>query len=106
MVMADPEQALIEAIRTIGREHRPASMSVLLESMTCACGVESSEPDGLERHRAELILAAVDADRASIQAETLRKAAEDLPPFRDIVRRDHVHRWLRDRAARIEEPTP
>jgi hypothetical protein len=57
-MMADPDEALIEAIRAIGREHRPSVVDAIRHALVCACGVKSTEPDGLERHRAELIHAA------------------------------------------------
>jgi hypothetical protein len=54
--------------------------------------------------------AAVDADRASIQAETLREAARDVPLFEFMLVMDEaaevapgqIGAWLRARADRIE----
>jgi predicted transcriptional regulator len=49
------------------------------------------------------------ADRAeeklrAVEARTLRRAADDLPTFLDIVRQDHVRKWLLDRANTLASP--
>jgi hypothetical protein len=71
MVVADPDEALIEAIRAIGREHRPSVVDAIRNALVCACGVKSTEPDGLERHRAELIHAAM-VEHLGLAEETAR----------------------------------
>ena len=57
---AKADQSVIAAVRTIGAQHRPVSISVVRDSITCACGHESTNTDGLEEHRATLIAEAVD----------------------------------------------
>lgn len=72
MLAEETREEAIEAIRHIGREHRPASVDPLAESLTCACGHTSIEYDGLEKHRAELILAALRLNLPSHQDLTHR----------------------------------
>ncbi|MGV8847102.1 hypothetical protein [Tessaracoccus sp.] len=56
--MTDRERVR-DAIQLIGRTHRPAVINVVDNSMTCACGVVSTALDGLEGHRADVILTAI-----------------------------------------------
>ena len=55
-------------VRAIGREHRPARIDVVRDVAICACGVESSNHDGLEEHRAELIVSALTTPAAMLDA--------------------------------------
>lgn len=50
---------MVSTIRAIGRDHRPLSVSVERDTLTCACGYESSNYDGLEEHRAQMIVEAL-----------------------------------------------
>ena len=84
---------VVEAVRAVGREHRPKAVRFSPDALVCACGVESANPDGLEAHRAALILAAlapyavprrdVDAmlDRARAEGahQALYDASRDCP---------------------------
>ena len=51
--------ALVGMVYRIDAEHRPASVSVVNDSVTCVCGTESTDRLGLARHRAELAVAAI-----------------------------------------------
>ncbi|MGG5257476.1 hypothetical protein [Phycicoccus avicenniae] len=46
----------IARVRAIGLYHRPAAISVERDTLTCQCGHESANTDGLEEHRATLIV--------------------------------------------------
>lgn len=46
-------------VRQVGTTHRPAAIHHATDELECHCGHKSSEPDGLEKHRAELILDAL-----------------------------------------------
>lgn len=52
-------EAQVAAALAIDIEHRPASISVERDSITCVCGHESSERYGLASHRAQLAANAV-----------------------------------------------
>jgi hypothetical protein len=54
-----PPAEAVEAAYRIDAEHRPISASVQRDSITCACGHETTERLGLAAHRAELTAAAV-----------------------------------------------
>lgn len=58
----------IARVRTIGQYHRPASVSVERASVTCQCGHESTNSDGLEEHRATLIVGLFLSDPAVVRA--------------------------------------
>jgi hypothetical protein len=88
-MMADPDEALIEAIRAIGREHRPSVVDTIRNALVCACGVKSTEPDGLERHRAELIHAAMVEHLGLV--EERRASPHD---YRRSLRRLVQSRWV------------